>query len=175
MEDYKIAKDKKKKAKKDKKSNDGITGYLLSFIILVLIGLNFLFVVSWGLHALEKIGMSEISDISLIERVTNPLPQKKLRVEIFNACGVQGAAKKLTDYLRKFDNVDVVFFDNYRVQNLSSTYVIDRTDDDMSNAKAISRMISDKAQRLMPQISPDRQVEVTILIGKNYEELKAFK
>ena len=142
---------------------------------MILAGLNILFVLSWGLHALEKMGMSDISDNSFIERVKSPVPNKKLRVEIFNACGVQGVARKLTDYLRKFENVDVVFFDNYRVQNLSSTYVIDRTDDNMSNAKAIAGMICNKPQRLMPQISPDRQVEVTILIGKDYEELKAFQ
>jgi len=142
---------------------------------LILLGLNFLFALSWGLHALEKMGMSEISDNSLIERVKSPVPKKMLRVEIFNACGVQGVARKLTDFLRKFENVDVVFFDNYRVQSLSATYIIDRTDDNMSNAKAISRLICDKPQRLVPQISPDRQVEVTILIGKNYEELKAFR
>jgi hypothetical protein len=142
---------------------------------LILAGLNILFVLSWGLHALEKMGMSDISDNSFIERVKSPVPNKKLRVEIFNACGVQGVARKLTDYLRKFENVDVVFFDNYRVQNLSSTYIIDRTDDNMSNARAIAGMMCNKPQRLMPQISPDRQVEVTILIGKDYEELNAFK
>lgn len=138
-------------------------------------GLNILFALSWGLHALEKMGMSDISDNSFIERVKKPVLNKKIRVEIFNACGVQGVARGLTDYLRKFDNVDVVFFDNYRVQNLTATYIIDRTDDEMSNAKAIAGLICRKPQRLMPQISPDRQVEVTILIGKNYKELKAFR
>jgi len=148
---------------------------LLSFIILLLAGLNFLFVVSWAVQAIEKTGMADTSNLIVFDHASKSLQTKVLRVEIFNACGVQGAAKRLTDYLRTFDNVDVVFFDNYRVQNLSSNYIIDRTDDNMANAKAISRMISDKTQRLMPQISPDRQVEVTILIGKNYEELKAFK
>ncbi len=148
---------------------------MLSFIILLLAGLNFLFVVSWAVQAIEKTGMADTSNLIVFDHASKSLQTKVLRVEIFNACGVQGAAKRLTDYLRTFDNVDVVFFDNYRVQNLSSNYIIDRTDDNMANAKAISRMISDKTQRLMPQISPDRQVEVTILIGKNYEELKAFK
>ena len=152
-----------------------MVGYLLSFFILILVGLNILFALSWGLHALEKVGMSEIPGNSLIERAKSSVPNKKLRVEIFNACGVQGVAKGLTDYLRKFENVDVVFFDNYRVQNLSATYIIDRTDDNMSNARTIAGMICNKPQRLMPQISPDRQVEVTILIGKDYEELKAFQ
>ncbi len=174
--DLKIADAKKKKKKKTKKNNDGIKGFILSFIVLILLSANLLFAITWLAHALEKMGMADTSSIIRYERVTNSSQQiKKLKVEIYNACGVQGVAKELTDYLRNFEKVDVVFYGNYDVWNIPETLVIDRRDDNLSNAKSIGRIIGVKEQRLFPHLSPDRQVDVTILIGKNYEELKAFK
>ena len=174
--DLKIADAKKKKKKKPMANNGGIKGFILSLIILILLSANLLFAITWLAHALEKMGMADTSSIIRYERVPNPSQQiKKLKVEVYNACGVQGVAKELTDYLRNFEKVDVVYYGNYDVWNIPETLVIDRRDDNISNAKIVGRIIGVKVQRVFPHLSPDRQVDVTILIGKNYEELKAFK
>ena len=174
MEDIKIATVRKKRTQKEK-SNDGIKGYLLSFLILVLIGLNLLFVISWTVQALEKKGMADPSNILFVDRPTETSQSKKVRVEIFNACGVQGVAKELTDYLRRFDKIDVVYYGNYDIWNLPETLIIDRRDENLSNAKRVGSLVGVKNERLFPHISLERQVEVTVLIGKNYTGLKAFK
>ena len=171
-------KKKKKKTNKSKKNNEGMKGYILSFIILILFGANFLFAITWLAHKMEIeiLGMTNKSNLLRYERVTNQYQEiKKLKIEVYNACGVQGVAKELTDYLRNFKKVDVVYYGNYDVWNIPETLVIDRRDDNISNAKIVGRIIGVKEQRLFPHLSPDRQVDVTILIGKNYEGLKAFK
>ncbi len=83
-------------------------------------------------------------------------------------------AKELTDYLRK-RNVDVVYYGNYESWNLSETLVIDRRDYKLVNAKIIGELIGVKENRMFPQLSPQRQLDVTIIIGRNYSELKAFQ
>ncbi len=144
-------------------------------MILILFGANFLFVISWAVRAIEKKRMANSKDILLIEPDTKTEQRKVLKVEVFNACGEPGVARALTDYLRKYNYVDVVFYGNYRMTNLPETRIIDRSDEAMSNAKKISKLIGVKEERLYPILSPDRQLDATILIGKDYAELKAFK
>ena len=103
---------------------------------------------------------------------------KNIKVEIFNACGVSNVAKELTDYLRE-KNVDVVFYDNFIVKNrlhkISNTIVIDRKNKNRTNARRIARLINAKNKYVIHQDSPEREVDVTILIGQDYHELAPFR
>jgi len=119
--------------------------------------------------------MSDDISVKIFEPAPKPRQQnRKIKVEVYNACGVPGVAKELTDYLREFNKVDVVYYGNYEVMNLSETLIIDRRDDNLSNAKTIGRIVGVGDERLFPHLSPDPLVDVKILIGKNYEKLKAF-
>jgi len=42
------------------------------------------------------------------------------------------------------------------------------------NAKIVGKIIGVEEKRMFPQISPQRQLDVTIIIGKNYLQLKPF-
>ena len=53
--------------------------------------------------------------------------------------------------------------------------MIDRKYMDKRNAKKIARVIGVNPTQVFPQISPQRKLDVSIIIGKDYQQLKAFK
>ena len=168
-------KEKKIKAQKEqrKKFKERFENFRLTAAIYLLIGLNMIFVFSMGFRACSTEGTTNSlkpteSYISQIE-----VPEKILKVEVLNGCGVPDVAKKLTDFLRQ-KNIDVVYFGNYEKMDLSETLLIDRKDYNLTNAKIIGKIIGID-NRMFPQISPQRQLDVTIIIGKNYSQLKAFE
>jgi len=171
--------DKEQKSKARKKKKKEIKEYfqssLLSVTIFLLIGANLVFIISIVIHSFSKKGTTGAAFNPSSYQVVRPeKPKKKLKVEVLNGCGVPGVAKEITDYLRKKD-IDVVYYGNFESWNLSETLVIDRRDHNLSHAKVIGEIIGVKENRMFPQSSPQRQLDVTIIIGRNYSELKAFK
>ena len=168
-------KEKKIKAQKEqrKKFKERFEDFRLTVAIFLLIGINMIFIFSMGFRACSTEATTNSlkptdSYISQIEA-----PKKILKVEVLNGCGIKDVAKKLTDFLRQ-KNIDVVYFGNYEKMDLSETLLIDRRDYELSNAKIIGKIIGID-NRMFPQISPQRQLDVTIIIGKNYSQLKAFE
>lgn len=164
-------KERKKKAKEFK---EVFLSFRLSMAIFLLIGANLLFIFSFIIHSFATKGTTGALRPATYQ-ISQPENQKKPpKVEVLNGCGVPDVAKELTDYLRK-RNVDVVYYGNYESWNLSETLVIDRRDYELVNAKIIGELIGVKENRMFPQLSPQRQLDVTIIIGRNYPELKAFQ
>ncbi|UCE05788.1 MAG: LytR C-terminal domain-containing protein [bacterium] len=168
-------KEKKKKAWKKKKKDfkETFENFRLTVAIFLLIGANFLFIISIVIQSFATMGTTGSIKPSSYEVPQLEKPQKILTVEVLNGCGVLGTAKELTDYLRQ-RNIDVVYYGNFESWELSETLVIDRRDHDLVNAKIIGKVIGVEQNRMFPQISPQRQLDVTIIIGKNYKQLKAF-
>lgn len=148
-------------------------------VIIFLGAINLVFVLSWIFHGCEQ-NLATVSDASgFVQRVGTKLGSARgIKVEIFNACGVSNVAKTLADYLRDQD-VDVVFYDNFLVKNkihtISNTIVIDRRSTKRKNARKIARLINAPKKYVIHQLSPDREVDVTILVGKDYNQLLPFK
>jgi len=168
-------KEKKRKAREKKVKNirKAWENFRLDVSMLLLIGLNIICFISFCFH---QFGSKETDDsiIPVREQVVTPAPRKKiLKVEVLNGCGKAGVAKKLTEYLRQ-KNIDVVEYGNFERWDLSETLVIDRRSQDLRNAKIIGKIIGVE-DRMFPQISPQRQLDVTIIIGQNYKQLRAFK
>lgn len=106
---------------------------------------------------------------------TPALPNDKITVEVLNACGVPGLANQLTEYLRakKFDVVEV---GNYSGGfNLDRTFVLDRVSLKTVNAKKVGDALGVDNEQVVPQLDDSLQLMVTVLIGKDYQELKIFK
>jgi len=169
-------KEKKAKARKKKTKNfkESFESFRLTFAIFLLIGANLIFILSIIFQSFSTKGTAGSMITSSDEIVRPEQPQKILKVKVRNGCGVPGVAKKLTDYLRQ-RNIDVVDFDNFERYDVSETLVLDRRDYDLVNAKFIGRIIGVEENKVIPYINSDLQLDVTIIIGKNYSQLKAFR
>ncbi|MFZ5516746.1 MAG: LytR C-terminal domain-containing protein [Candidatus Zhuqueibacterota bacterium] len=165
---------KETEEKKKKESQQQWQGFLLSVFMYFLIGANLMFVASLLVQKLLARQTPTIVSPIQIERPLLEDRENVIKVEVLNGCGAGGVATQLTDYLRK-NNVDVVYFGNFETWNTPETWVIDRRDRKMKKAKTIGDLIGLDDSRIHYQISPERQLDVTIVIGKNYSQLKAFK
>ncbi|MFQ5707016.1 MAG: LytR C-terminal domain-containing protein [bacterium] len=99
----------------------------------------------------------------------------KITVEVLNACGIQGLANEIGQYLRnsKFDVVDI---DNYQGGfNLDRTLVLDRASLSRVNAKKVGKQLGVADSQIVEQIDNSSQLKVTVIIGKDYKKLKVYK
>jgi hypothetical protein len=101
-----------------------------------------------------------------------------IQMEVLNGCGVDGVAQKFTDYLRK-DNFDVVNVSNYILNNImvndiSHTLVIDRLGN-KANAVKVAEALGIKKENIIEQINNNYFLDVTLIIGRDFNQLKPFK
>ncbi len=90
-----------------------------------------------------------------------------LHVEVLNAAGEAGVAKKVTWRLREM-GFDVVYYGNAK-DTLGKTVVIERVDSSLANARALAGAIGVKEITYEPD--PDRLLEVTLLVGMDFREV----
>jgi len=110
---------------------------------------------------------SELSDY--IQK-TNEI-ESAIQVNVFNACGKDGLAKQVKEYLvqRGFDVVEVA---NYHM-TIDSSMVIDRIGDASSNQK-VAYAMGITPSCITTDIDSSQFVRSTIVIGKDYFTLKPF-
>jgi hypothetical protein len=101
-----------------------------------------------------------------------------IQMEVLNGCGVDGVAQKFTDYLRK-DNFDVVNVSNYilntiMVNDISHSLVIDRIGN-KANAIKVADALGIKKENIIEQINNDYFLDVTLIIGRDFNQLKPYK
>jgi LytR cell envelope-related transcriptional attenuator len=109
------------------------------------------------------------------EDAEKELAKKKLaapivQVEVLNGCGISGAAEKFTDYLRS-DNFDVVQTGNYISFDVDKSMVIDRTGN-KSNAVKVADALGIDHKNIIQQINNDYILDVSLIIGKDFKQLK---
>ena len=101
-----------------------------------------------------------------------PVPQKT-QVEVLNGCGVAGIAKKVTDFLREA-KIDVVYLGNHKNFKVSTSQVIDRGGD-LDKAREIADMLGIDKKTVKSEIDKSKQLQASIILGKDYKNLKPFK
>ncbi|MDR3665277.1 MAG: LytR C-terminal domain-containing protein [Ignavibacteriaceae bacterium] len=101
----------------------------------------------------------------------NNVPAAIIQLEVLNGCGVAGAAEKITDYLRN-NRVDVVQMKNYSSFDIEKSLVIDRTGNKL-NAEKIADILGIDKKYIVQQISNDYFLDVSLVIGKDYNQLKS--
>ena len=162
---------------KDKKISE-IQTILKSLALICLIWLlvvaNLIFIVSMIFQILNTTGGEQIVQTKAIGGQKVKSKQSMIKVEILNGCGVNKLAAQLRAYLID-KNYDVIDFKDYISYNIPTTFVIDRKHMDKRYAKRIAGVIGVKQKQVFPQLSPQRKLDVTIIIGKDYQDLKAFK
>ncbi|MCU7497410.1 MAG: LytR C-terminal domain-containing protein [Ignavibacteria bacterium] len=100
-------------------------------------------------------------------------PSVIIQAEVLNGCGIGGVGDRFTDFLRN-NKVDVVNVSNYGSFDMDKTLVIDRTGN-MANAKKIAEILGIKPENVIQQINDEYFVDVSVVIGRDYSQLKPLK
>ena len=145
-----------------------VLNWLLVLLAVVIVG--FLASWAWRFFAGEKAPASSVPAPEKTVEVLREVP----RVEVRNGCGVSGIAAKTADYLRRH-GFDVVNTENYRSFDVDSSFVIDRQSLSRAYGKKVAEVLGIPLQRVQPVLSDDLELEVTVVLGKDYRLLKAFK
>jgi hypothetical protein len=104
--------------------------------------------------------------------VPPPVPSvgRSIQVEVLNGCGVPNVASKVTSYLRG-RGIDVVDVRNYKASDVKKTLVIDRVGN-LAPAKQIAQILGIGPQNVIQQLNPDYFVQVSVVVGKDFQTLK---
>jgi hypothetical protein len=109
--------------------------------------------------------------LSPVQERTLPVERKIVRVEVLNGCGAPGLAKEVTDYLR-IKGYDVVNVGNAESFEFPETIVVDRVGD-MTYAWQVARTLG--VNNVIQQKDLDLLLEVTLILGKDYQDLELFQ
>jgi hypothetical protein len=88
------------------------------------------------------------------------------RIEVLNGCGINGAANRVTDFLRK-KKFDVKYTGDAESWNYPFTMVISRTAD-MTVARQVAAAL--RTDRCVLLRNDDSTYNVTVIIGPDYTE-----
>lgn len=92
-----------------------------------------------------------------------------IQIEVLNGCGISGIANSYTGILRSngFDVVETGNFDHF---DLKETVVISRSGI-MDNALRVANALGVAPENVIREESPDFYLDVTVVIGHDYEKL----
>ncbi|MEX0944378.1 MAG: LytR C-terminal domain-containing protein [Balneolaceae bacterium] len=105
------------------------------------------------------------------ERAANDpaLVSNVIQLEVLNGCGIPGIATRFTDRLREY-GFDVVESGNFDHFNVDQSFIISRSGQ-MENARRVARAIGIPEQNVLREASPDFYLDVSLVIGSDYESL----
>jgi hypothetical protein len=146
------------------KKTPGSTNIFLNVIIVLLAA--FVIFLSYSLF-------TKITDLTSGEDETELNKTARIiQLEVLNGCGISGIAEKLTNYLRQND-FDVVQVGNYRSYDIDNTLVVDRTGN-KNNALKVAEALGIDSKNVIQQINNDYFLDVSLIIGKDFNRLKPF-
>lgn len=93
-----------------------------------------------------------------------------IQLDVLNGCGASGVAQRFTDFLRK-RNFDVVQSANYKTFDVEESLVIDRTGD-LETARKVAYALGIEERNIVQQINPDYYLNVSVVIGRDFDKLK---
>lgn len=100
------------------------------------------------------------------------VPAKIIQLEVLNGCGASGTADKFTEFLRS-NSFDVVQTGNYISFDVDKSMVIDRTGN-RANALKVAEALGIDKKNIVQQINNDYFLDISLVIGKDYNQLKPF-
>lgn len=96
-----------------------------------------------------------------------------IQVEVLNGCGRSGIADLFTDFLRRH-HFDVVHQGNYISFDVDNSMVIDRTGN-RKNAEKVAEVLGIDKKHIITQINNDYFLDVSVIIGKDFNQLNYNK
>lgn len=100
-------------------------------------------------------------------------PGQVIQIDLLNGCGVNGAASKFTGYLRA-RGYDVVEMKNYKTSDVRESLVIDRTGN-VETAQKVAYALGVKEKNIIQQINQNYFVDVSVVVGKDFNALKPYQ
>ncbi len=137
---------------------------VLEGVIIFLVGLN-----AYLVYSVATSSAFSTSAVRSAESVVDP-SAFHIQVEVLNGCGEQGIGQRAMRFLRE-RGFDVVNIDNADHFEYRETVVLDRrgTDGPSEAARAVGNALG--TQYVLLQRNDDRLVDVSVVIGKDYDEL----
>jgi len=90
----------------------------------------------------------------------------KIRVEVINASGVPGLAKKVTFKLRE-DGFDVVYY-SHQNDTIEKTVIVERSDSSLSHAKHLAKWLG--VNEITLEWDCDKLSDCAIVVGKDFNK-----
>lgn len=146
------------------KTHSSSTNIFLNIIIIILAGL--IIFLSYSLFTKISALTSDEDEAGLNKT------SRIIQLEVLNGCGISGIAEKLTNYLRQKD-FDVVQVGNYTSYDIDNTLVVDRTGN-KNNAIKVAEALGIDSKNVIQQINNDYFLDVSLIIGKDFNRLKPF-
>lgn len=151
----------KGKEEKPKKQRDGKLLLYRGGVVLLSISIVFLFAMLIYPFFTYKPHSVEAKPVK---------PNHVIQIEILNGCGISGVGTIFTDFLRE-GTFDVITTGNYYMFEVDETLVIDRRGD-INSAYAVADFLGVNKQNVIQQLNPNYFLDVSIIIGKDYIQLK---
>ena len=104
------------------------------------------------------------------KQVTNQ-PNLSIQINILNATGENRIGARFRDFL-KLKGFDVVDMGNYKAE-VEKTMVLDIIGD-MNKAKRVADAVGVSHRNVIQQLDKTKYIDATVIIGKDYTELKPF-
>ncbi len=101
------------------------------------------------------------------------LEKEVIQVNVLNGCGVGGVGQRMTSYLRSA-GYDVVEMGNYKTFDVKQSIVIDRS----GNGEVPKKIAADLGidpKNVVQQLSSEYFVTASVVIGKDFKNLRAWK
>ena len=98
---------------------------------------------------------------------------RTIQLDVLNGSGQPKLAQRLTDYLRA-RGFDVVEMGNYKTSDVEATMVLDRAGN-LEAAKQVAAAIGVPEEQVQQQIDKSVYLDVSVVIGKDFQRLKALQ
>jgi hypothetical protein len=153
-------------------SKKSILNYLLNITIIILGILCMYLIFSLVTNTfLNKNKTVKDTKDSTKTSVTNQ-PNLSIQVDVQNGTGENRVGAIFRDYLKR-KGYDVVDLGNYKSTDVDKTIIIDRTGD-TRKAQRIAEVLGVSGKNIIQQINRDLYLDATIVIGKDFNELKPY-
>lgn len=141
---------------------------IINFSLMMLSVLVFMLLTSFVLKVFISGSEDEVVDRSADRYEIDEV----IQVNILNANGIDGIAANTKQFLRSrgFDVVDI----GNNKENLNRSMIIDRIGD-MASATKLAYSLGINDSLIVSQPDSNMYLKCTVLIGKDYKQLKAFK
>ena len=154
--------------------------YNIFIIILAIIVIGFIYSFaqkSWASGVnIENPQLNDEQKTQLAIDIYEANPILNIKVEVLNGCGEKGIAAKIADFLRT-EHIDVVRSENADNFEYERTTLIQRSDD-LFNLKTVAKALNfeiNDENRVIIQPSSTSDVDLTLILGKDYRSVKPIK
>ncbi len=115
----------------------------------------------------DKVVLSQVNEV-----IPDTVPYQGIVIEVLNGCGIPGLAQKFTNFLRS-EGFDVIYTGNAARMDYSNTQLIERVDDS-EKTNEVNEVLMLHPQRLSSDIDPSLHLDLTLIIGKDYNRLPVY-